>query len=113
MLISHNYEAAQFYANQIPAMPMRQVIDLPERFWDSIDECRRRVMHSQGSMYTVMRKLNFGEIVSAEEVRDAYLAVQESKQALLRLENLAQAAIEAALAGAGAEAVRYDLSQAA
>lgn len=112
-LISHNLEAAQFYADQIPGMPQRHVIDLPEEFWHYLDDCRRRVMHSQGSMYTVMRKLNFDEVVSAEEVTAAFVAVQESKQSLLRLENIVEAALEAALAEAGAEAVRYDLPEAA
>lgn len=86
LLLTENVKAAQILAGKPEALPYSQSIELPLELWDALADCRNRLSHSQGSLYTIMRKLNFAETVTAAEVRDAFEAVQKSKGTLARLE---------------------------
>lgn len=87
LLLTENEKAARALAGQ----PEKLVasagrIDVPDDLWNRLTDCQNRLSHSQGSLYTVMRKLNFDEGVTREEVRTAFDAVQESKAAVERME---------------------------
>lgn len=85
-LIVDGFSAARALSVDPSAWPQSQTVDLPAELWEAITECRNRLSHSQGSLYTIMRKLNFDESVDAAEVREAFTAVQESRGAVERIE---------------------------
>lgn len=63
-------------------------VAVPDEVWESLSDCRNRTTHSQGSLYTIMKKLNFGDAVTKQQVAEAARDVKESKEAILRMEEL-------------------------
>ncbi|OYO00737.1 hypothetical protein CGZ95_08935 [Enemella evansiae] len=104
LLLVENYKSAMVLAGEPEAWPTPTTVELPAELWDGLTECRNRLAHSQGSLYTVMRKLNFDETVRRDEVRAAFVAVQESKEAVARLESRMVAFVTGTSAVADAEA---------
>lgn len=87
MLVVENHKAALVLAGQPEAWPTSQTVQLPMEIWDGLTQCRNNLSHSQGSLYAMLRKVNFAEgEISREEFREAYEAVMESKQAVARME---------------------------
>lgn len=105
-LMGDRYEAASLLAAQPEAWPAAGGVGLPPELWDALTECRNRLSHSQGSLYNISRKLNFGEGVSPDAARDAFEAVQESKRAVARMEQRLVAFVTAAPDAAGAKSGR-------
>ncbi|PRI10518.1 hypothetical protein [Leucobacter massiliensis] len=103
LLLTENHRAAQVLAGQPEAWAASGTFELPDEVWNGLTECRNRLSHSQGSLYVILRKLNFDEGVTREEVRDAFTAVQESKATVDRMEALLLDFISAASAGAVAK----------
>jgi len=86
LLLVGNEKAARVLAGQPETWTSSRTVELPLELWDGLSECRNRLSHSQGSLYNMSRKLNFDQGVSPAELRDAFLAVQESKDAIARME---------------------------
>ncbi|PWD52044.1 hypothetical protein C8046_16730 [Serinibacter arcticus] len=101
-------QAARELAGQPGSWPTSRTIEVPADLWDGLTDCRNRLSHSQGSLYTIMRKLNFDAEVTNEEVREAFEAVQASKRAVTGMEDLlvhfVQGATDAAVAKSDAQA---------
>lgn len=86
-LWTKNLESARALAEQPEMLAANAAgIDVPTELWNGLADCRNRLSHSQGSLYTVMRKLNFDEGITKDEVVAAFDAVQESKAAVARME---------------------------
>lgn len=86
VLLVDNERAARILAGQPAAWTSSRSVEVPIELLDGLIECRNRLSHSQGSLYTVMRKLNFDEAVTPDEVRAAFVAVQSSKAAVERMQ---------------------------
>lgn len=104
LLLTENIKAAQVLAGQPGAWALSQSVDVPAELWDGLTDCHNRLSHSQGSLYTILRKLNFDETVTKDEVRVAFEAVQESKTAVARMEDRLVSFVTTASAAAAAEA---------
>lgn len=102
-LVGDRYTAAALLAGRPEAWPSANAVELPRGLWDGLTECRNRLSHSQGSLYAMMKKLNFDESISRDEVRAAFDAVQESKQSLARMEQRLVAFVTASPDAAAAE----------
>ena len=102
-LMGDRYEAASLLAGQPEAWSAAGVVELPRELWDALTECRNRLSHSQGSLYNISRKLNFGETISVDEARAAFQAVHASKQAVTRMEQHLVAFVTGASDAAGAK----------
>lgn len=100
LLLDENEKAARIMAGEPESWTPSQTVAVPLDVWNGLTECRNRLSHSQGSLYVIMRKLNFGEGVDRDEVRAAFAAVQESKAAVARME----ASLVSFLDGTSAEA---------
>lgn len=87
ILLVENLKSAMVLAGKAEAWPTSSTVDLPQALWDLLTDCRNRLSHSQGSLYTIMRKLNFDEDVTPTEVDEALEAVRESKAAVARIED--------------------------
>lgn len=105
LLLVENVKAARVLAGQPEAWPSSRSVELPAELWDQLTDCRNRLSNSRGSIYTIMRKINFHENVTRDEVRDAFEAVQESKRAVERMEERLVVFVQEASAAAAAEAV--------
>ncbi|WP_119697607.1 hypothetical protein [Microbacterium halotolerans] len=107
LLLTENEKAARVLAGRPEAWTSSRTLRVPDEAWAILSDCRNRVSHSQGSIYTIMRKLNFDEVVGQDEVREAFAAVQESKLALTRIEDrlvdLVTGAADEAVAQSAAE----------
>lgn len=87
LLLVENIKAAKILAGHPEAWPTSTTVDLPAELWDGLTDCRNRLSHSQGSLYTIVRKLNFNDgPVTTDEVRKAFAAVQDSKEIVDRFE---------------------------
>ncbi|WP_218220430.1 hypothetical protein [Nesterenkonia sp. Act20] len=87
LLLTANEKTARVMAGQPEQLATASTfVDVPADLWNGLTECQNRLSHSQGSLYTVMRKLNFNEGITGDEVRAAFTAVQESKTAVVRME---------------------------
>lgn len=104
LLLVENRKSAMVLAGRPESWPTSTAIELPSELWDALTECRNRLAHSQGSLYTVMRKLNFDEHVTRDEVREAFTAVQESKVTVARIEARMVEFVTTMSAAAAAEA---------
>lgn len=102
-LMGDRYEAASLLASQPEAWHAAGAVELPPELWDALTECGNRLSHSQGSLYNISRKLNFGETISVDEARAAFQAVQASKQAVTRMEQHLVAFVTGASDAAGAK----------
>lgn len=94
LLLTENEKAAQVLAGQPEAWTKSSTLEVPDELWDGMTDCRNRLSHAQGSLYTIMRKINFTEAVDEDQVRAAFEAVQESKAALVRMESTLQAHVD-------------------
>lgn len=104
LLLIENHKAATVLAGRPESWPTSTTVELPAALWDALTECRNRLAHSQGSLYTVMRKLNFDDGVTRDEVREAFTAVQESKATVARMEARLVEFVTTMSAAAAAEA---------
>lgn len=104
LLLVGNEKAARAMAGQPETWTPSRTVEVPMELWDGLSECRNRLSHAQGSLYNISRKLNFEQGVSPAELRDAFRAVQESKDAVARMEAALVAFASADPAGADAEA---------
>lgn len=87
MLVVENHKAAKQLAGKPEAWPEAQAVELPIQIWDGLTACRNHLSYSQGSLYVMLRKVNFDEgEISSDEFREAYEAVIESKQSVARME---------------------------
>lgn len=84
LLLTQNIEAIKAMAENPEELPEADggIIDVPQQFWDGLHDCRNRLSHSQGSLYTLMKKLNFGDPVTKQEVAGAAKDVKASKDAV-------------------------------
>lgn len=104
LLLVDAERAARILAGQPEAWTSSRSVEVPIELWDGLSECRNRLSHSQGSLYTIMRKLNFDEAVTPDEVRAAFVAVQSSKAAVERMEAVLVEMVSTLEAEADAEA---------
>jgi|GEM_PF-3175626 len=104
LLLVGNEKAARVMASQPETWTYSRTVELPLELWDGLSECRNRLSHAQGSLYNISRKLNFDEGISPAELRDAFLEVQESKDAVARMEAALVVFASGHPAGADAEA---------
>lgn len=104
LLLVENHAAAMELAGRPDSWPASTTLELPAALWDQLTECRNRLAHSQGSLYTILRKLNFDQTVDRDEVRAAFNAVQSSKDAVARMETRLLAFLSDMEAGADAKA---------
>lgn len=90
ILLVENGKAARVMAGQPEALASGGAasVAVPDEVWESLTDCRNRTTHSQGSLYTIMKKLNFGDAVTKQQVAEAARDVKESKEAILRMEEL-------------------------
>ncbi|MDR8019233.1 hypothetical protein [Nesterenkonia aerolata] len=90
ILLVENEKAARVMAGQPEALATAGAasVAVPDEVWESLTDCRNRTSHSQGSLYTIMKKLNFGDAVTKQQVAEAARDVKESKEAILRMEEL-------------------------
>lgn len=95
LLLGENEKSARILAGQPEAWSQPATVTIPDELWDGLTACQRALSHSQGSLYVILRKLNFGDDLTKDEVVAAFDAVQESKAAVARME----AALEAFLTG--------------
>ncbi|MDQ0648604.1 hypothetical protein QFZ53_002800 [Microbacterium natoriense] len=86
LLLIDAERAARLLAGQPEAWTSARTVEVPMELWDGLSECRNRLSHSQGSLYVILRKLNFNEGATPEDVRAAFAAVQSSKAAVERME---------------------------
>lgn len=87
MLVVENERAARLLAGAPQEWPTSQRVDLPQPFWDVLTGCDNRLSHAQGSLYGILRKVNFDQgPVTREEFGEAFAAVADAKEALQRLE---------------------------
>lgn len=88
LLITENEKAARVLAGQPEAWTAPGTAEIPDEIWEGLTECRNRLSHSQGSLYGILRKLNFNEgPVTRDEFRAAFEAVRDSKSAVARMED--------------------------
>lgn len=104
LLLDENEKAARIMAGEPESWTPSQTVDVPLELWNGLTECRNRLSHSQGSLYTIMRKLNFDEDVDRNQVRAAFSAMNESKVAVARMEATLVAFVDVMSAGAEAKA---------
>lgn len=104
LLLDENEKAARIIAGEPESWTPSQTVALPLELWNGLTECRNRLSHSQGSLYTIMRKLNFDEDVDRDQVRAAFSAMNESKAAVARMEATLVAFVDLTSAGAEAKA---------
>lgn len=90
ILLVENEKAARVMAGQPEALATAgaATVAVPDEVWESLTDCRNRTSHSQGSLYTIMKKLNFGAAITKQQVAEAARDVKESKEAILRMEEL-------------------------
>lgn len=90
LLLVENEKQARVMAGQPEALATAGAgtVAVPDEVWESLSDCRNRTTHSQGSLYTIMKKLNFGDAVTKQQVAEAARDVKESKEAILRMEEL-------------------------
>lgn len=89
-LLVENEKRARVMAGQPEALASGGAasVAVPDEVWESLSDCRNRTSHSQGSLYTIMKKLNFGDAITKQQVAEAARDVKESKEAILRMEEL-------------------------
>lgn len=87
LLLVDAERAARILARQPEAWKPPQIVDVPEALWVGLNECRDAVVHSRGSMYAILRKVNFDEgPVTRSELLSAIATVKSSEAALERME---------------------------
>lgn len=104
LLLDENEKAARIMAGEPESWTPSQAVEIPSELWNGLTECRNRLSHSQGSLYTIMRRLNFGAGIGRDEVRAAFAAVQESKNAVARIETALVSFLDGKSAEAAAKA---------
>ncbi|MFP3397649.1 hypothetical protein SB749_15065 [Brevibacterium sp. SIMBA_078] len=104
LLLDENEKTARIMSGEPESWSPSQTVAVPLEVWNGLTECRNRLSHSQGSLYTIMRRINFGEGIGRDEVRAAFGAVQESKAAVARMEAALVSFLDGKSAGAAAKA---------
>lgn len=79
LLLTQNIEAVKALAENPEELPEADggVIDVPQEFWDDLHDCRNRLSHSQGSLYTIMKKLNVGDAVTKQEISTVHALMEK------------------------------------
>jgi hypothetical protein len=85
-LVVKQFEAASALADQPTAWPVSNIVELPAELWDAVTQCRNALANSRGSLYVILRKLNFEEHVVTDELRQAFADVAASKVAVERMD---------------------------
>ncbi|WP_433676909.1 hypothetical protein [Microbacterium gorillae] len=105
LLLGDNERAARILAGQPEAWTPSHVVDVPQDLWDGLNDCRNAVVHARGSMYGILRKVNFDDgPVSRPEMLSAIEAVTSSQAALERMEIALVEMVSTLEAAADAEA---------
>lgn len=105
LLLCDNERAARILAGQPEAWTASRVVEVPQNLWDGLDQCRNAVVHARGSMYGILRKVNFDDgPVTRTEMLAAFDAAQSSLAALERMEAALVELVSALEAAADAEA---------
>lgn len=78
-LLVENEKAARVMAGQPEALATAGAgtVAVPDEVWESLSDCRNRTSHSQGSLYTIMKKLNVGDAVTEQEISTAHALVKK------------------------------------
>lgn len=93
MLILDNGRVARALAGDPESWPVDTTVDLPRELWDGLTECRNAAAHAQGSLYGILRAANASGLSASDHtaIGQALTTVQESRDAIERLEELAVA----------------------
>lgn len=87
LLLGDNERAARILAGQPEAWTPSRIVEVPAELWNGLNECRNAVVHARGSMYAILRKVNFDEgPVTRAEMLAAFDAVRSSLESLEHME---------------------------
>lgn len=87
LLLGDNERAARVLAGQPEAWTPSRLVEIPAELWNGLNECRNAVVHSRGSMYAILRKVNLDEgLVTRAEILSAFDAVRSSLESLAHME---------------------------
>lgn len=104
LLLTENEKAARLLAGRPEEWTRTETVEVPAELWDALTECRNAVVHSRGSLYGILRKVNFDEgPITRDETRAAFEALEESKAAVARMEARLEAFVTTSSSGAAAQ----------
>lgn len=111
LLLTENEKSARLLAGQPEEWTSAETVELPEELSDTLRSCWNALVHSRGSLYAILRKVNGVDDgpFTREEARDALESIDESKAAVARMEERLELFVTTYWSGAAA----YDDPEAA
>lgn len=105
LLLTENEKSARLLAGQPEEWTSTKTIELPAELNETLRDCWNALVHSRGSFYGILRKVNGVDdgLFTRDEARAAFEAIEESKATVARMEERLELFVSTYSSGAAAQ----------